>query len=542
MIDQEQNALNRESIPAISSSSMHQSISPPPLSSEKQDSFPFEMNKEQYSELVADETDFDASFLSLVETLADYFPTFPKTEIKIRLKLADNVEDLIEELFSETESNEIGIQQDRSEKSTLPTSTKYNQEAYQLHEIFPQVSLSIISKQLKDNNNDVHKVGMILLNDDPTPPPSQTTGFSSKNSNVNQWFELPDMVSRVKNFLGVNNVSTQDQQGECFVLEDNDVIHYIRRANGNYKNALIEIIKNLRPKLRKEVVNVGVERNCSRVQRGGRQTNNISSRLSNQGVRYIESTYKYNPNNKESRELWQIYENNLVMHSMDKSFLISALEFFRGNCDKVIELAFELAQADASEGSSNEIFETKSRSKNGWRIVFGSDEAATSYQSLSQTFRNYTAKRKPSNDTFTTSNDTFTTSNDTFTTSNSSTLSSATAPFATSERLDAYVRAGTLDLHNFKLVEAIQTTKLVLNHWWNQETKQRIEEGRLQNYGNLALFVNHMSIITGRGIHSVGNVSPIKKYVKEYLTKQSFIFDEYAGKFDVKGKRKNIKK
>ena len=62
------------------------------------------MTEQEYSEFVYDELDEDPNFIDLVETLADLFPTYAKTDLKFRLKFADSVEELIEELFIETES------------------------------------------------------------------------------------------------------------------------------------------------------------------------------------------------------------------------------------------------------------------------------------------------------------------------------------------------------------------------------------------------------------------------------------------------------
>ena len=510
-------------------------------------------DEDEYSKFVYDEMDLDPNFIYLVEHLADCFPTFSKTDLKIRLKLTNSVEELIEELFIETELHEIQEQeeflaqqqleqqqkqqQQQQQQQQQISSSKYGEEALKLHEIFPQISLPIIAKRLQKNNGDAEMTTMSLL-DEPAEAEFTTKQSQNKQNTANEWFQISTMVNRVKSFLDMKNDSLGGHQGgenaNKYFLEDEEITYYARKSNGNYFDALTGIIMNCRPKIRKEVIVATTKKKVGgRVQRGGSRLAANRGRTTTE-IRVVSTDYKYNPNATESKELWQFYHSNPDMQMLDKTFLINALEFFRGNCDQVLSLAFELAQEKGpslnsawSTGINNGL---SSKGLKTAPIKFAPKQTTDSYLILAQKFKTYTAKRKASVPLFSSSPPS--------SSSSSTSASTIIKPSGQIERLNTYIGTGRLDLHNFKLVDAIQTTKLVLSHWWDQEKKHREEQGQLQKFGNLAQFVHDIEIITGRGLHSVGGVSLIRKYVKEYLVRERFVFDEQVGKFDVKGKRK----
>ncbi|CAK9441659.1 uncharacterized protein LODBEIA_P55270 [Lodderomyces beijingensis] len=483
-----------------------------PVSNDFTDEF-IAMSEQQYNQFVLDEQDLDPEFIEMVEKLTDFFPTFPKTELKVRLKLSENWEGLIEELFFETEQNEIKEQEEmllkqEEDDGDSRRSSKYSDDVYNLHEMLPHISLPVISRKLEENHGDAQLASLALLNQ---PAQSQFASVrGSSRSNVNEWHQISSMVTRIKEFLHVNNESDHHLNdpgciGKCF-LEDDDIIHYVRKSGGNYYDALSGIIMNCRPKIQKEVV--VRKRVGGRVQRGGggSRGNNAPSVRE---MKQVKVSYSYNPHASESLELWQIYKSNRVMHTIDKSLLINALEFFNGDCNKVIELAFQLSQEPRASFSASSMIKPKP-------VRFAPKLTTDPYLQLSQKLRAYSAKQK----------------------AKAPASASASASSVQIERLDKYITSAELDLHNFKLVDALRTTKLVLSHWWDEEMRLRIEQGQMQKYGQLARFVGEITIITGRGLHSVGGVSMIRKFVKDYLVRQHFIFDEGLGKFDVKGKKK----
>lgn len=87
-------------------------------------------------------------------------------------------------------------------------------------------------------------------------------------------------------------------------------------------------------------------------------------------------------------------------------------------------------------------------------------------------------------------------------------------------------------------MEALALTKRVLDAWWQEEIEQRIEHGKLNLYGSSGVFVNNLLIVTGRGIHSANGVSIIRRYVKDHLVRNGYIFEEGIGNFEVQGLRK----
>ncbi|KAI5956579.1 hypothetical protein KGF54_001054 [Candida jiufengensis] len=490
------------------------------------------LSEQEYSQFVYDELDKDQNFLDLVETLTDLFPTFPKTEIKIRLKLADEVEVLIEELFNETESNEL-IEQEQaviveSSSASVINGPTYSNDVYTLLEMFPQIDLKIIDYVLKENKGDINETSISLLNNPNPSIYSKVTKSNNSSNERNEWFQLSTMVHRIKTFLDINKSTELNNNGSNtsgkFFIDDEDIIHYVRKAQGIYYDALTGIIMNCKPKIRKLITIRGKQNGGSRVQRGGSSSRN-NQRIKEE-IKIVNSNYKYNPMSPESTELWHLYTNNQQLQILQKSFLMKALEFFQGNCDKVIELAFELNDNKPATLASNFNKLNLGNSSIVPQIKFAPKQQTDSYLLLNQKFEKYQSKRK-----------TNTTNNNTNNNNNNNSKSTILTTSMENQRWNQYLNNSQLDLHDFKLIDAIKLTKLVLNHWWNQEIQLRIQDGKLNKFGNLVQFVDEICLITGRGIHSINGISIIRKYVKDYLIKNKYIYDEGVGRFIVKGKR-----
>jgi hypothetical protein len=107
-----------------------------------------------------------------------------------------------------------------------------------------------------------------------------------------------------------------------------------------------------------------------------------------------------------------------------------------------------------------------------------------------------------------------------------------------SERYQVYKRTGDLDLHSLRLTTALQVTRRALKEWWDEEIRLREQEGNLNRYGSEARFVDPIKVITGRGIHSTGGVSVIRRQVQYLLHTSNFIYIESVGHFVVRGHKK----
>jgi len=486
--------------------------------------------EQEYTQFFLDKSDSDPNFINLVEQLSEIFPNLVKTDLKIRLKLSDNVEQLMEELFVESEQRELmegeGIHTElegkevQASKAAEPTDqgltwyqkpvepasklqlSKYVVETCQLQEIFPHFHPSLIEQALIKHNGDVDGASIDLL--DPDSLKSMQTGRTESNA----WKVDDDLISRVKSILDVNDgdtFTTGDKSAQR-ILDDEKIKFHICKCRQDYSETLKSIVVNCRPKVRQQVTirNVG-----GRVQRGGPKK--VSR--TNTEYRLASSTYKYNPHGAESLELQHMYIVNKQLQMLDKSVLINALEFYEGDCDKVLQFAIEVLshrsidKLPTIEYAINVAPINNSAKKNSYTT-----NSIPIYSGLAETFKGYSAKRGP--------------------------LSLQTPTPTSTKDISKFVSDSKLDLHGKTALEALALTKRVLDAWWQEEIEQRIEHGKLNLYGSSGVFVNNLLIVTGRGIHSANGVSIIRRYVKDHLVRNGYIFEEGIGNFEVQGLRK----
>lgn len=94
-----------------------------------------------------------------------------------------------------------------------------------------------------------------------------------------------------------------------------------------------------------------------------------------------------------------------------------------------------------------------------------------------------------------------------------------------------------LDLHGLLVPQAMSQTSSALSDWWKTEQTARIQDGRLHQYGATARFVDPLKVVTGRGLHSEGGVSKIKKGVRGYLERNGYLYEEESWGYVVHGRR-----
>ncbi|KAI5970825.1 hypothetical protein CANMA_000113 [Candida margitis] len=488
----------------------------------------------EYTQFFFDKSDLDPNFVSLVEQLTDIFPTISKTDLKIRLKLSEDVEQLMEELFIECEQIELiekeGTGEQRQadgshasqelkelkeqglnwyqkppKREHKPRLSKFIVEACQMQEIFPHLKPSLIEQVLIKNNGDMDAASIDLLD------PDYVETEPSNETRVNAWSDNTDLMNRLKLFLDIDNGDSPTTERSCTrVLEDEEIKFHIRKCLQDYSESLKSIVVNCRPRIRQEVIIKSVG---GRVQRGGLRN---KSRARTE-TRTVPSTYKYNPDFPESSELQQMYLVNEELHTLDQNVLINALEFFEGNCDKVLQFACEVLSSrsveqlptiEVSLNSNSKNSAAKQASLSGTHTTNSNDV----YANLSESFQGYSTTRRRS--------------------------SQQVQRINSSVDVSKYVSASRIDLHGKTSLEALALTQKVLESWWQEEVQQRIEHGKLSQYGSAVIFVDSLKIVTGRGIHSANGVSILRPYVKNYLVRNQYVFDEGVGNFEVKGKRK----
>ncbi|KAI5960017.1 hypothetical protein KGF57_001961 [Candida theae] len=482
----------------------------------------------EYAQFFTDKSDLDSNFINLVEQLSDIFPHLSKTDLKIRLKLCDDVDQLMEELFIESEQKELletegllrkedpfgSVESSFSEdalKSRLAwyrkplkaesklQSSKYIVEMCQLQDIFPHLSPSLIEQALIQNKGQMDAASINLLD------PDSIEIEKSYNSRLNAWQDNDELMTRLKKFLDIDNGASSTDSAKR-VLEDDEISFHIHKCNQDYSATLKSIVVNCRPKVRQEVTIRGIG---GRVQRGGSKS---APRVKKE-YRLTPSSYKYDPSRTESAELQHMYLVNEELQQLAESDLTNALEFYEGDCDRVLQFAIEVLSTRGLEGlptlESSMKTDAKRISTRGGPIT---NHEGNVYQDLSKSFQGYSVKSRRS--------------------------PLQTQHSATTQEISTCVANSRIDLHGKTALEALALTRKVLDAWWREEVDQRIENGKLNSYGNTAVFVNNLLLITGRGIHSVNGVSIIRRYVKEYLVRNRYIFEEGVGNFEVTGLRK----
>lgn len=454
------------------------------------------MTEQEYSEFVYDELDEDPNFIDLVETLADLFPTYAKTDLKFRLKFADSVEELIEELFIETESRDLLEEEEKlAANQQRQVEPVYDDKVYQLREMFPNIDNATIDRKLRENNNSLEDTTMALL----SLPTTEFLSVSSQNKfTVSEWNKVSGLVIKITKFLGINE--------DTFVLDNSDIAHFVRKSGCNYYDALVGILMNCRPLVLQTVRKQQVG---GRVQRGGKKGGRSSVKTI---TKLVKSNYRYNPISNEAKELWELVPSNEQLKSINKTLLINALEFFQGNVYKVIELVSELSSNQTPQHTIN----TATQRLEHPVIKFVPKVENDPYALIKKKFSSYA---------------------DTRSSRARAKARSGVPDISEQNRFYQYIESGHVDLHRFRLTEAMKLTKLVLQHWWEEEEKNRELDGKIDRFGDKAS-IGPVRIITGRGIHSANGVSILKRYVKEYLVNNRYVFNEEIGSFEVIGKKR----
>lgn len=368
---------------------------------------------------------------SRLESLVDLFPAVPRSELAARLNSCDNLDDLVEQLLSE---------------SHIPTQNDLHCVPQNVHQselqfMFPHIDPIKISECLELHNNDFQAAADALM--EPVEPP------------------LVDLCG----------------------LPPQTTDPYVEKYQGDKIRALIDILATFR-----------------------RQTKAWSSRVQRTPLEpvYVPS-YTYKSLSPEAAELDELIMHNKQLQKLNYAFLKKLLVFFEGNIYKVTAAAEAVVNAkmekhtfDHTLGLTAETFTVPKTSLSDV-LRAGPTQSNTvelQFQSPGRNTRNrYTSVTKP-------------------------------LPI---------VRT-SVDLHGYTVKEATDTVEEALNSWWQEEMRLREIGGHFERYGRKCQFVEPLSIVTGRGLHSQGGPK-IRGLVVRLLTRSGFIYDEDVGRLVVNGKK-----
>lgn len=94
-----------------------------------------------------------------------------------------------------------------------------------------------------------------------------------------------------------------------------------------------------------------------------------------------------------------------------------------------------------------------------------------------------------------------------------------------------------LDLHGLTVAEAIPLTRTALDDWWQAELAAREHHGLIDRHGTKVAFMEPLSIVTGRGLHSTGGAK-LRPSVIKLLNQNGYVYEEDVGRLSVLGRRK----
>lgn len=215
--------------------------------------------------------------------------------------------------------------------------------------------------------------------------------------------------------------------------------------------------------------------------------------------------YVYKSSSKEAVELNECILQNGQLQKLNYAFLKRLLVFFKGNVFKV--LAAAVAIVDAHKESFTFDFTLKLDAE-----VFSSPKP-----SLSDVLRAGPSNSNIIQPTHLTAKKT-------------------TAAVANSSLQRPSAVRSSIDLHGYTVVDAQEAAEDAVDSWWQEEMRLREEEGFFSRYGRKCHFLEPLSIVTGRGIHSQGGPK-IRGLVMRMLTTRGFQFEDDGGRLVVIGKK-----
>ena len=424
----------------------------------------------------ADELDNDPEFLSLLEYFSDVFPKVARSELKLRLISANNVEELMEDLMLEEETYDIieRLENDKiAEAEESKPTKKYSADVYRLKDMFPNHDNDVLEKVLESHYGDMQLASVSLLNND------ETRFVKKKNDSVwaSRLESFQASVKSLKSLVGLSN---------------EEVVRYLHQNRRNFFDALEDIVYNYRKRLEvpplRNLIPAG-----GRVQGSKARATPLYANASSKNIKTLD---KESP---ERQELASIYASNPAMQVFKLEFLMKCLEFF-GNVYRVVEVGHYLIDNNILPDVKNKLTT---------KVI--KPEITLPKIDVKVAFENY--HKNLSN-------------------------KKATLEVIDMKLIDDFKKTGVVDLHGYKLKHGLEITRQILKIWWDEEINRRVDEGELSKYGSKAQFVDSATIITGRGIHSAGGVAVLKKGVSQFLDRGNYIYEERIGSFEVLGKRR----
>ena len=413
-----------------------------------------------------------------LDSLKDMFPSVEEAEIISKAEKIPDINALADELST--------LEIKKKGNDGLP----YSSEANCIGEIFPNISKERLLGILVERDGNVESLINYLLEQDlrlyskRRPASRQMKNGQDNNGDQGVWFLLKQKAQELGKFLGIPEEVASSS---------------LHKNSGLIPKAVVEIIKNHK---------LASQHKPSRphgIPLGGRVQGPQMARRDKKEVANNASKqqrpYVYDDNSPEAKEIKSIYFSNVELREIDDGFIQKTLTFFRGDIPKSIEVFYYLIETNSTYLTTN----GRIRSRTPALVP---QIGHVSYPTTRRTGILLESAWSPSS-------------------SNSSSILKVT---------DAH--NSILDLHNLTIDQALKTTQAALEEWWTFEEKERIIAGTFNRFGSKALFIEPLTVITGRGLHSSSGKPRLRTAIKKYLMQNKFVFSEQLSSFIVEGRLK----
>ncbi|KAH3899819.1 uncharacterized protein SCODWIG_03509 [Saccharomycodes ludwigii] len=465
-------------------------------------------------------------------TLAELFPSMHLDVLTRTLNDADqNLELACSMLLSGNQVVEEPVDQ-QYEKEEIKVPDK-------LSEMFPKLSRNFINNILLQEKNDIEKVIPLLLNYEALSnqdiKEQQEIQKAIKNKPTieetkDQWSKTTKNINKIMDLTGIPETLARNA--------------YFK-SNFSTANAIISIIENYKEYTGNNLNAVSLNNNnnnipinssppMSRIKGGKVQSANGYSYKAinfsdNQILKPLSMTqvpkkdnpfsaYRYSATTSQAIELEEILNGNPVLKTINRNFLRKALEFYNGDVDKTILLCKFLIDEKAAaltfkihEGHSGLVFTPsnyKRKSEPPFRdIPMQENHACINNINTSMNKLSFSAFR------------------------------SREDYLKAKKMLETMFDTFKLDFHSFTSEETLSILEIALEMWWNEEMTQR-ELDKCNLSLNKVQYVNPLTIVTGRGLHSIGGRPIIKIKVQKYLNTNGYVFEDGPSYYIVDGRRK----
>ncbi|QEU59420.1 Cue2 [Kluyveromyces lactis] len=246
---------------------------------------------------------------------------------------------------------------------------------------------------------------------------------------------------------------------------------------------------------------------------------------------FQERTYKYDPCNEQALALDDLIQSDNKLRAINHKFLERALEYFNGEVAPTVSLAILIAERKCAKYTGQYTLSLDGKNANG--AQFKHQITPLRAKTVSPSVPAFPAAAirvtKVNQRTVTTSSVRI----------NESQFRNPEHYKAGLKMIENIMTSPKLDFHGWFPEDAHLVTSECLKRWWKQElssrelNNQRLNQIQVMNVPNI-------TIITGRGLHSVGGIPKVRKRIQKFLTENNYNYIEESSLFVVNGKKRNI--